>query len=140
LHPFGIITTWGSASTGIKSSKAFEVMAEFVQDNTLEEMCMKEKIAKTMAQSASSKRAFKGVNRAAHEAYQWTHAGDGIDTLVSGRAQRSASCWLLLTAATEALLACKLVELVEQLELVEDNKTLTNRQVLMHLPMEWRTM
>jgi hypothetical protein len=70
LHPFGIITTWGSASTRIKSSKAFEVMAEFVQDNTLEEMCMKEKIAKTMAQSASSKRAFKGVNRAAHEAYQ----------------------------------------------------------------------
>jgi hypothetical protein len=129
-HPFGIITTRGGASTGTRSNEAFELLAEFVQDNTLEETYTKEKITKTIARLASSQGTFKGLDGAAHEAYQRTHAGDDIDTSVSGRAQRSAS---RLAATAEALLACELVELVQQPELVEHNETLTNRQVVLNL-------
>lgn len=69
-------------------------------------------LIKTLSKLASAQQTFKGLDGAAHEAYQRTHsAGDVADISVAGRAQRSAA---RLAAVAEALFACELIESVEQ--------------------------
>lgn len=59
---------------------------------------------------SSSQQTFKGLDGAAHEAYQRTHAGDDVDLSVRGRARRSAA---RAAATANGLGACELCELLE---------------------------
>jgi len=92
------------------------------------------KLAKTLSTLASNQQTFKGLDGAAHEAYQRTHSGDDVhDVSVSGRAQRSAA---RLAAVAEALYACELVEVAEQPELCwkesGSNEMLRQKEVILN--------
>jgi hypothetical protein len=81
---------------------------------------------------SSSHKAFKGLDGAAHEAYQRTHATDAVDLSVSGRAKRSAA---RTAAVAHGLGACELCELVtypERFDLTTVNGTLEGRQILLN--------
>jgi hypothetical protein len=110
-------TRGGAVSTAPRSdsSAAFECLAEFLVDRFPEATV--QQLAKTLDRMAAAQLTFKGLDGAAHEAYQRTRGGDEIDTSISGRAQRSAA---RLAATAEAFLACELVEMVESSELVCD--------------------
>jgi len=72
------------------------------------------KVVKAFQSLSASQQAFKGLDGAAHEAYQRTHSSDSvIDTTVSGRAKRSAA---RASACADGLGACELIELVEHPE------------------------
>jgi hypothetical protein len=99
-------------------------------------------LIKTLSKLASAQQTFKGLDGAAHEAYQRTHSdGDVADISVAGRAQRSAA---RLAAVAEALHACELIELVEQPRLVmaetnedrqggEDVQVVKRREVILNV-------
>jgi len=77
-----------------------------------------------------AQKTFKGLDGAAHEAYQRTHTADDVDISVSGWARRSAA---RAGAAADGLGACELCELVEFLDRFDStNGTLANRQVLLN--------
>lgn len=83
---------------------------------------------------SSAQKAFKGLDGAAHEAYQRTHTSDEVDLSVSGRAKRSAA---RTGAAADGLGACELCELLEHPERFDlasaANGTLVGRQVLLNV-------
>ena len=81
---------------------------------------------------SSSQQTFKGLDGAAHEAYQRTHARDDVDISVSGRARRSAA---RAAATADGLGACELAELLEVPpgEFSSVNGTLAGRQVLLNI-------
>lgn len=72
-----------------------------------------ERIVKAFKTLSSAQKAFKGLDGAAHEAYQRTHSAEDVDIAVTGRARRSA---LRAGATAVALEACELCELVESPE------------------------
>jgi hypothetical protein len=88
---------------------------------------------------SSAQQAFKGLDGAAHEAYQRTHSSttmsadsDPSDLVsVAGRASRSAA---RASAVADGLGACELCELIEFPHLCNDdaNSTLAGRQVLVN--------
>ena len=125
--PFGIARGGASKRTHRSENEAFKLLASVLQDKF--EDTSNEKIVKTLGRLASAQQAFKGLDGAAHEAYQRTHSGDDIDTAVTGRAQRSAA---RIAATAEALLACELVEIVQHPHLLQ-NDTLANRQVVLNI-------
>jgi hypothetical protein len=107
---------------------SYQYLAEFVADKFPE--ATMQKLTKTLERMASAQQTFKGLDGAAHEAYQRTHrSGEDIDTSVSGRAQRSAA---RLAATAEGLLACELVEMVEDPSVVSE-EGLAGREVLLNL-------
>lgn len=87
---------------------------------------------------SQAQQTFKGLDGAAHEAYQRTHASDKIDVGVSGRALRTAA---RTGAVADAFGACELCELASSADdwcsdldlLSSPNGTLANRQVLLNL-------
>mmetsp|Transcript_1835 Transcript_1835/g.2581 ORF Transcript_1835/g.2581 Transcript_1835/m.2581 type:complete len:543 (+) Transcript_1835:135-1763(+) len=89
---------------------------------------------------AKAQKTFKGLDGAAHEAYQLTHKNDEIKVGVSGRATRTAA---RTTAVASALGACELSELVLKPNLHVDpnplNGTLANREVLFNETIESNT-
>lgn len=108
------ITRGGAASKQADNEiSAFQYVSNFFLDRFPEATA--EELTKTMVRMAAAQQTFKGLDGAAHEAYQRTRGGDDIDTSVTGRAQRSAA---RLAATAEAFLACELVEIVECPELV----------------------
>lgn len=119
---FGITKIRG----GDEFQEAFGLLARVVEDDFGDSTHAK--ITKGLLRLSSSQQAFKGLDGMAHEAYQRTHSGDDIDTSVAGRAQRSAA---RIAAAAEAMLACELVEIIQQPHLIQ-NDTLSNRQVLLN--------
>ena len=125
--PFGI--TRGGGSVKIKSfdNDGFDLLATFVQERFQDSS--HEKICKTLVRLGSAQQTFKGLDGAAHEAYQRTHSVDDIDTAVAGRAQRSAA---RIAATAEALLACELIELVREPNLLQ-NDTLVGRRVVLNI-------
>jgi hypothetical protein len=97
-------------------------------------------IVDAFSQLASSQQTFKGLDGAAHEAYQRTHAGDDVDLSVSGRARRSAA---RAAATADGLGACELCELLESPSLVDmesANGTLVGRQVLLNITAQASTI
>lgn len=118
----------GAVSTTSETSHdpAFESLADFVIDRFPEVTI--EKLTKTLSRMATAQQTFKGLDGAAHEAYQRTRGGDDIDTSVSGRAQRSAS---RLAATAEALLGCELVEMVESPQTVSED-SLSGRTIVLN--------
>lgn len=106
---------------------SYQYLAEFVADKFPD--ATMEKLTKTLERMAAAQQTFKGLDGAAHEAYQRTRSGEDIDTSVSGRAQRSAS---RLAATAEGLLACELVEMVEDPSVVGEDG-LAGREVLLNL-------
>ncbi|CAB9498075.1 expressed unknown protein [Seminavis robusta] len=96
-----------------------------------------EDIADAFVQLSSSQQTFKGLDGAAHEAYQRTHTGDYVDLSVRGRARRSAA---RAAATADGLGACELCELLEIPLLDEEkasvNGTLVGRQVLLNLTVQ----
>jgi hypothetical protein len=81
---------------------------------------------------SSSHKAFKGLDGAAHEAYQRTLATDEVDLSVTGRAKRSAA---RTAAVADGLGACELCELVSYpvpFELTTVNGTLEGRHILLN--------
>eukprot|EP00536_Pseudo-nitzschia_multiseries_P007694 jgi/Psemu1/296662/fgenesh1_pm.183_\ len=88
------------------------------------------KLARTLSTLASTQQTFKGLDGAAHEAYQRTHSGDDVhDISVSGRAQRSAS---RLAAVAEAFYACELVEVAEHPESLHD-EALRQKEIILNI-------
>jgi hypothetical protein len=126
-NPFGVTRGGVSMKTKRSDNEVFELLASVFQDQF--EETSNEKLAKALVRLASAQQAFKGLDGAAHEAYQRTHSGDDIDTAVAGRAQRSAA---RIGATAEALLACELVEIVQHPHLLQ-NDTLAGRQVLLNI-------
>jgi len=92
------------------------------------------KIVKSFVSMSSAQSAFKGLDGAAHEAYQRTHSNkEDVDISVAGRALRSAA---RVGATADGLGACELCELVEHpdtLDLQSTNGTLAGREVLLNL-------
>ena len=127
LCPFGV-PRGGSSKKKSSDHKIFGVLARAVEGR-LGETTDRNDISKALSRLASSQSTFKGLDGAAHEAYQRTHAGDDIDTSVGGRAQRSAA---RLGATSEGLLACELVEMLQSPEVVE-SESLGNRKVLLNI-------
>ena len=125
--PF-VVPRGGAGAKKSTDHQVFEILARTVQGK-LGDATDREEITKALSRLASSQSAFKGLDGAAHEAYQRTHAGDDIDTSVGGRAQRSAA---RLGATSEALLACELVEIIQSPELIDD-ESLGNRKVLLNI-------
>ena len=135
--PFLSPTLWmmrGGATPktrGSKQDNVYKLLAKALIGN-FEDVDDKSELSKAFERLSTSQQAFKGLDGAAHEVYQRTHAGDDIDISVVGRAQRSAA----RTAATaEALLACELIELVQSPD-VTSNETLRNRKVLLNITTE----
>jgi hypothetical protein len=127
----GGVTSLDPSST---TSTVFHVLARALADKV--DDTDQTQIATALSKLGSAQQAFKGLDGAAHEAYQRTHSGDDImDASVAGRAQRSAD---RLGATAEALLACELIELLLQSsspgqELVEESEgSLNNRQVVLN--------
>jgi hypothetical protein len=118
----------GASSPSTKSTQVYSLLAQALQDK-FEDGDSAETLINAMSRLASAQQAFKGLDGAAHEAYQRTHAGDDISTSVAGRAQRSAA---RMGATTEALLACELVEAAQNPSLA-NNETFVNRKVLFNV-------
>jgi hypothetical protein len=81
---------------------------------------------------AAAQGTLKGLDGAAHEAYQRTHSIDEVDIEVSGRARRSAA---RAGAVADGLGACEFCELIESPQLYDFESpegTLANRQVLLN--------
>ena len=128
----------GSASVAKsdQSEEAYSLLAKAIrpklkiEDGPLPEI---KDIVKALKSLSAAQRALKGLDGAAHEAYQRTHAVDEVDISVSGRARRSAA---RAGATADALGACELCELVEKpdcLDLSSPNGTLIEREVLLNL-------
>jgi len=122
--PFAIRA--GAVSTSENADSCYEALAEFVMEKFPD--ASMEKLVDTLERMGAAQKTFKGLDGAAHEAYQRTHSSESIDTSVSGRAQRSAA---RVAATAEGLLACELVEMVEFPEFVSDD-TLQERKVLLN--------
>ena len=114
--------------------KVFSQLAQVVssrQRNNLQEKddTSLTDLSKALKRLAGSQQAFKGLDGAAHEAYQRTHSGSSSSIRVdeegvSGRASRSAA---RMAATAEGLLACELIELFENKENDDENEeTLSN--------------
>jgi hypothetical protein len=135
FHPFGIPR--GGASSKSKSTEdgVYDLVARVFQKK-FGDVSDSDQLTKALKRLASSQQTFKGLDGAAHEAYQRTHAGNDIDASVAGRAQRSAA---RMAATAEALLACELIELVQHPELVND-ETFVSRRVLLNSTNETVTL
>lgn len=128
-HQYAFVPRGGASTKLPSSSDAYDLLAEFVQQRFPEEDV--DKLSDVLGRLASVQQTFKGLDGAAHEAYQRTHSSEDIDTGVSGRAQRSAS---RLAATAEALMACELVELVEHPDWnTTETLSLENRKVLVNI-------
>jgi hypothetical protein len=127
--PLVFATTRGGAISSVEEdlNSSYHYLAEFVADKFPE--ATMQKLTKTLERMAAAQQTFKGLDGAAHEAYQRTRSGEDIDTSVSGRAQRSAS---RLAATAEGLLACELVEMVED-PCVVSEEGLARREVVLNL-------
>jgi hypothetical protein len=127
FRPFGIPR--GGASPKSKSAEdgVYDLVARVFQEK-FDDVSDRDQLTKALKRLASSQQTFKGLDGAAHEAYQRTHAGNDIDASVSGRAQRSAA---RMAATAEALLACEFIELLQHPELVND-ETFVSRRVLLN--------
>lgn len=148
-------------STGKKKKKRsnshkpvdpFEAVARAIQDRMISEFADDDKptdisiadMVDAMQFLSSSQQTFKGLDGAAHEAYQLTHASnnDDVDLSVRGRARRSAA---RASATADGLGACELCELLElssssSVNEEDDlwstmsiNGTLVGRQVVLNL-------
>jgi hypothetical protein len=124
----------GGASKQVGSNEAFGLLARALESKF--DDIGSEKLEKSLVKLASAQQTFKGLDGAAHEAYQRTHSGVDVDTAVSGRAQRSAA---RVAATAEALLACELIEIVENPQLVEED-VLVGRQVIANITIEDKTV
>jgi len=90
---------------------------------------------------SSSQKAFKGLDGAAHEAYQRTHSGDGgsVDDAIIGVAGRARRSLARAGAVADSLGSCELCELVEFPERFDSNLinspngTLAGREVLLNV-------
>ena len=94
------------------------------------------RIVKALKSLSATQKTFKGLDGAAHEAYQRTHAPTDVQLGVAGRATRSAA---RAGATAKALGACELCELVVNPQDVvsqqtfSSNGTLVDREVLLNL-------
>lgn len=121
-------TRGGAVSTNQNdlNTNPYHYLAEFVADKFPDVSV--NQLIKTLERMAAAQQTFKGLDGAAHEAYQRTRSGDDIDTSVTGRAQRSAA---RLAATAEGLLGCELVEMVEFPHVVSE-ESMSDRQVLLN--------
>ncbi|VEU33570.1 unnamed protein product [Pseudo-nitzschia multistriata] len=118
----GIIRSTAAGATASTSNLPYEKLARIVQNKVDADARDRDdppsisRLTRVLSKLASNQQTFKGLDGAAHEAYQRTHSADDVhDVSVSGRAQRSAA---RLAAVAEALYACELVEVAERPELV----------------------
>jgi hypothetical protein len=124
----------GGATKQLGSNDAFGLLAGALESKF--DDIGSEKLEKSLVKLAAAQQTFKGLDGAAHEAYQRTHSGVDVDASVSGRAQRSAA---RVAATAEALLACELIEIVENPRLVEE-EVLVGRQVIANISIADKTV
>jgi hypothetical protein len=79
---------------------------------------------------SSSHKAFKGLDGAAHEAYQRTHTSDEVKLTVAGRAKRTASRTAAVALGLGACELCELITYPERFDFTSFNGTLEGREVL----------
>jgi hypothetical protein len=143
---FGVTTKIPrGGDVSVKNEVSYQLLAKVVEDKFSEGSYVGEdteipvsltKLAKTLSKLSSAQQTFKTLDGVAHEAYQRTHTTDDIgDTSVSGRAQRSAS---RLASVAEALLACELVEAVQNPTLL-GNDTLGGKHVILNVTSQEQT-
>ena len=94
----------------------FHLLAQCVQNRLVDEDNERispeiRELQKAFKSMAKAQKTFKGLDGAAHEAYQRTHKNDKIEVGVSGRATRTAA---RTTAVSSSLGACELIELVQK--------------------------
>ena len=92
-----------------------------------------ETIVKAFRLMSSSHKAFKGLDGAAHEAYQRTRSTDEVDLTVSGRAKRSASRTVAVALGLGACELCELMTYPERIDFTSYNGTLEGREVLLNM-------
>jgi len=113
----------GSVNTAIdvfhsgseKKSPSYRILAEIIRTK-LEDAPNLEKIEKALVSLSSAQHTLKGLDGAAHEAYQRTHRNAGDISGASGRAKRSAA---RAGSTADALLAAELTELLENPDIFE---------------------
>ncbi len=126
--PLLATTTRGGDLSVVESDfNPYHALAEFVAGKFPD--ASMDQLTTTLERMAAAQQTFKGLDGAAHEAYQRTRSGEDIDTSVSGRAQRSAA---RLAATAEGLFACELVEMVEFPEHVNE-EAMERRQLLLNV-------
>ena len=127
----------GGATSSYTSNRdeSYFLLARAIQDSILEEGPPPEipKLVKALKALSGIQKTFKGLDGAAHEAYQRTHHDSNNILDVKGRAQRSAA---RLAATAESLGACELLELTMDPTVSNNhhgaNGTLVNRHVLLN--------
>jgi hypothetical protein len=116
---------------------AYTMLAKAVRSRFRSDDCDDEPDVPTLVKAfrllSSSHKAFKGLDGAAHEAYQRTHATDEVDLTVSGRAKRSAARTAAVAQGLGACELCELIEYPERFDFSSISGTLGERQVLLNL-------
>lgn len=92
-----------------------------------------ERLVKAFRLLSSSHKAFKGLDGAAHEAYQRTRSTDEVDLTVSGRAKRSASRTSAVALGFGACELCELITYPERIDFTSYNGTLYGREVVSNM-------
>jgi len=126
------LLTRGCEGKSIRKSDAYYPLAVALKSRV--EVTDIKLLEKTLKSLSTTQKAFKGLDGAAHEAYQRTFSSFSNNELTSvvGRARRSAS----RTASTaDAFLTAELCELVERDQYIENSHSedgaLWNRQILL---------
>ena len=128
----------GGASSKAKQDRdSYRLLAIAIRDRIPgDDLVDLDKVEKTLSSLSSAQTALKGLDGAAHEAYQRTHDEGSVDTSVSGRARRSAE---RAGCTADGLLAAELCELMENPDLLsredanKENGTLAGREILLNV-------
>ncbi|KAG7370067.1 lipase class 3 [Nitzschia inconspicua] len=130
---FGVTFFPRGGATSSKSDTSYQLLAKFLQDKFPRERdspVSQVEMTNALMTLSLSQQTFKSLDGVAHEAYQRTHTTDDLgDTLVSGRAQRSAS---RLASVAEAFHACELIEVVHSPFLLS-NEMLAQKDVVLNM-------
>ena len=121
-------------TSGSSTAEAYQLLASAVQSRFQseeeEELPDTDAIVKAFQSLAAAQKTFKGLDGAAHEAYQRTHKSqqhlDASDTSVSGRARRSAA---RLGATADGLAACELCDMATNGYTTQRHQVLLNTTI-----------
>eukprot|EP00934_Nitzschia_sp_Nitz4_P005194 Nitzschia sp. Nitz4//scaffold1_size375055//244277//245776//NITZ4_000297-RA/size375055-processed-gene-0.448-mRNA-1//-1//CDS//3329541108//5184//frame0 len=128
VHNSPVTVARGGSISTKEVVPVYKSLAKFLHEYKFDHVPVDE-LAESLHHLASAQSTFKGIDGAAHEAYQRTHSGETLDTSVTGRTKRSAE---RLAATAQALLAAELLEIQEKPQ-IADPETLERYPVLLNI-------